>query len=267
MAYAFNSNRTRSLQLAKILGGLTAWLHRHHRDVSMIWVCKQIMDGDFVVDQSSRLLSSTWDAALRRDLFLWVLQKLGLDGVPVLDLFASRSATQSERYVCLQQDAEAVWRGALDRPWDLQNPLVQPDELLYAFPPPILLPKILTKVRQEGVAVLVVAPVFNQPYMEEMVEMMVTQPLFFPGGTSVLVPPEGGEIGQIRQQKWSWIAGIISCGSPTSLAQARQWSRHRLQDISQRAIEREVSMIVGGDVGQLGCSAKGWKARCVQLGV
>ena len=97
--------------------------------------------------------------------------------VPALsvDLFATSLNKQLPLYVSPFPDQNAVAVDALSVPWDFQG-------VPFAFPPTILVPLVLSKIRREQVPlVLMVAPCWPQkPWFADLLEMAVANPLYLP---------------------------------------------------------------------------------------
>ena len=92
-----------------------------------------------------------------------------------IDLFATRLNNQLPVFVCPFPDEEAVAADALSIPWTFQS-------VMYAFPPSVLLPQVLSKIRSERVPlVLVVAPLHpRQTWFTDMIELSLTHAIRLP---------------------------------------------------------------------------------------
>ena len=86
----------------------------------------------------SHVLKTEWRLGERT--FQWVCSRSHF-GAPTVDLFANMKNFQLSRYMSPCPDKEAVAIDALTAPW--------PSEMLYAFPPPTILDRVLIKLHQE----------------------------------------------------------------------------------------------------------------------
>jgi hypothetical protein len=97
------------------------------------------------LSRSGQLLSTEWTLhqEVANELFsLW--------RTPTLDLFATRYTTRCPLFVAPYPDVRAVSVDALDMSWDLL--------IAYAYPPTILIPRVLEKIRTSSSSILLIAP-------------------------------------------------------------------------------------------------------------
>ena len=267
--YAFNGNRTKSLQLAKTLSRLTKKTHLAKMSLELQYVNKAMMDGEFMVDLAGRQLSSQWDWGLHQELFNWVLGRLDLaQDRPRVDLFTTFNVRKSDRFVSRGGGPRALWQDAMTQSWSHEkNQLISSTDLLVIFPPPTLLTSVLQKIRDEALtSVLVIAPVFSKPWIEDLMSLMDQPGVFFPGGTQCLAPPGGLEIaGQQDHHNWSWFAGTLSA-RPEGCKDTETLSRSQQPlNTGRRETVEVVSTILGGSVGSLGYRAKQLETRSLLL--
>ncbi len=79
-----------------------------------------------------------------------------------VDLFAFKDSSHCPTYYLKVRDA-------LAHDW--------PNLLLYAFPPIVLIPKVVRWIREQGRKVLLVAPLWeNQPWLSELTQLLVAAP-------------------------------------------------------------------------------------------
>lgn len=94
-------------------------------------------------------------------------------GTPNIDLFATRANSQLPVFCSPYPDPLAWTCDALSVSWE--------GMFAYAFPPPILIPKILMKVRQENCLILLVVPLApHQSWFPQLLELIVDVPLKLP---------------------------------------------------------------------------------------
>ena len=128
-------------------------------------------------------------------------------GLPVLDLFASVHTAQLRAYYTLdRRDPHAAGVDAFLQPWD--------QGLLYAFPPPQLIPQVLAKLTKDRGQLVLIAPCWEDAaWFGEVLSLLVDEPRRLPqvpdlvlvGGTD-LPPPKAREL---RLTAWP-ISGAVS---------------------------------------------------------
>ena len=110
-----------------------------------------------MVDSLSRRKATEWHLSPT------AAQKIfSLYGTPDIDLFASIRTFQVERYMTLDRsDPRAHAVDALSLSWSFP--------LLYAFPPPTLVPTVVNKLRGLPSRVLLIAPCWSDaPWLSEV---------------------------------------------------------------------------------------------------
>ena len=83
-----------------------------------------------------------------------------------VDLFASRHNAQCPRYFSLRAEPESAALDGLSMMWKTEG-------FCYAFPPPALLPQVVSKIRREGAHVCLVAPLWGASWLPLALEMAV----------------------------------------------------------------------------------------------
>ena len=134
------------------------------------------------MDRESRRSLDPSDWFLNRTIFKSLEAKWGSFDV---DLFAAHHNKQLKRYFSFRPDPQAEGIDALAHLWSNLRP--------YAFPPFILLGRILHKIEQEGVKeVVLIAPIWaNQPWFLRLLESLVDLPITLPGTPTLLRNPLG----------------------------------------------------------------------------
>jgi ribonuclease HI len=92
------------------------------------------------------------DYAMDEDTFLSLTEELGLS--VGIDLFASASNSKSRRFYSWRPERGALGTDALVHSW-------RDEEDMYAFPPIVLIPKILKKLREEGGRMMIITPAWT----------------------------------------------------------------------------------------------------------
>ena len=167
-AYIRKQGGTRSDLLSEEASKL--WEEMEARQVTLLtphWISTSNNTG---ADFLSRHKLDTWEIKLAEDLFTMVLTHFQV--TPTLDAFASRLTRQLDRYMSWEEDKEAVSRDALLSPWD---------EVTWLFPPVPLIPKVVQKVKKEGITAILICPFWPTSLWWLLVqELMVAPPLPLP---------------------------------------------------------------------------------------
>jgi hypothetical protein len=116
---------------------------------------------------------------LNPEAFRWVCQRLW---TPNLDLFATRFNHQLPVYVSPVPDPAALDLDALAMSWEGID--------AYAFPPPILIPRVLQRFRQFHCRLLLIAPRWpNRLWFPDLLHLADPDPLLLPEWTNLLIHP------------------------------------------------------------------------------
>lgn len=244
---AYNKNRSRSPAIhARITAGISRrvqaglFVQMHH-------ITKEVMDNQTSEDRRGRFRSKLWDRLLPPHLVQCILRAFNLEARPLLDLFASRAARQSDRYVSLQLDPAALWVNAFSQMWNTStNRFMAESDLLWAFPPENQIQAVLHHViASRSPLVLMVVPVWSRPWMQTLLTLLVCQPVYFPGGTSLLVPPEGDYIAnEIKMGSWSWAACLIDGRRSVQSKACKAFRLKSPEKLSQKGILKDISAII-----------------------
>ena len=161
-SYISKQGGTKSFSLCQEACSL--WEESLRRNITLLtphWIgTKENAMADFL----SRNKVEHWEFGLRKDLFDWVVLEFGI--FPTLDTFASRNTSQLPRYMSLFQDSLAVAQDALINRWD---------RVSYAFPPSPLMLKVLQKIQQEQISVILICPKWPSALWWPLVEEMSVQ--------------------------------------------------------------------------------------------
>ena len=120
----------------------------------------------------------------------WMLQpkvlNLALEHLsfkPEIDLFATNINTQFGKYAAFRPDPGAMYIDAFSIDWfDLK---------FYAFPPISVIPRVLSKVKEDSAEGIIVVPFWpTQVWYPAMLKMLVSTPLLLNSWKSLLVRPQ-----------------------------------------------------------------------------
>ena len=105
-------------------------------------------------------------------------------GNPEIDLFASRVCYQLHTYMAWRPDSHSQATDALQLKWKNLG-------FLYAFPPFSLIGRVLLRVREEGLTMILVAPNWPaQPWYSQILDLCIREPLLLPQSQELLVDPK-----------------------------------------------------------------------------
>ncbi|XP_069588445.1 uncharacterized protein [Ranitomeya imitator] len=104
---------------------------------------------------------------------------VSLWGQPQIDLFATRRNKKVRKFASLSLADHPDILDALQAPWQFS--------LAYAFPPIILLPQVIRKIRTEGARVILIAPFWpKRPWFSWLQTMSISDPWVLPSTPSLL---------------------------------------------------------------------------------
>ena len=121
---------------------------------------------------------------------------------PTVDLFASRSNAKTDRYYAYEAEHMAEGQDCFNAQWsDMEVP--------YAFPPPILLGRVLAKFRTDGVdTAMIITPAWTSAnWYPGLLQMAVEPPLVLPARQNTVLNPVGVPA---YHCKWHLLVWIIS---------------------------------------------------------
>lgn len=117
-----------------------------------------------------------WELMLRRDLFRQIVDHFQV--FPSLDAFASRITAQMPRYMSWFPDPLAIAQDTMLAQWDA---------VTYLFPPVPMLPKVLQKIKLEGIKAILICPRWpSSMWWTLATDMLVEPPLSLPHSHSAL---------------------------------------------------------------------------------
>lgn len=120
----------------------------------------------------------------------WELEKgvvkriFGVFGKPHIDLFASKVNKQINSYCSWNSDPEALAVDALAMSWDRVWG--------YAFPPIVLIPKVLEKIQQHGCRIILIAPAWpKRSWYVKLLNLLYDKPLWLGSQDDLLTQDRG----------------------------------------------------------------------------
>ena len=179
--------------------------HALHWFLTSVYVDKLTMDTKCRVDQRGRIHSVRVDRGLPTELLVLLRSALAdlmeddsiLTSVTV-DLFASFTVRQSNLYCSAEADTRSpppLWKDALSptHSWAAENnAILDPEWSLYAFPPDVVVSKVLQKMDDDRCPFCLLVARYGSHVPMDRIEAMQTSPLvFFSIHPDDMVPPEG----------------------------------------------------------------------------
>ena len=196
-------------------------------------------------DGLSRQAHTHADWKLNRGLFRMIWSHLG--GIPDVDLFASSQNRQVDHFLSYYHDHRSMGADAFQHSWSNWN-------LPYAYPPPILIGKVLQKLRADCCQrSIVVVPVWQaQTWFPTVLQMMRTPPLLLPNEEWLVTDPMGKQAWPCR---WPLVAVNLS-GNMDEAAASRRAHVRSVGTTPRMAIRSDMTSILrssgsGGSVPTL----------------
>ncbi|CAJ0959122.1 unnamed protein product [Ranitomeya imitator] len=168
VAYINHQRGTRSTQVMAEVAKILRWAEGHVPSLSAVHIPGvDNWEANFLSRQG--IVAGEW--SLLPAIFNQICQRWG---VPDVDLMASRANHKVPQYISRSHDPMAVRCDTLVIPWtQFQMP--------YLFPPLPLIPRIVKKIKTEGVPVLLVAPDWpRRAWYAELVNMLSDVPWRLP---------------------------------------------------------------------------------------
>jgi len=154
-------------------------------------------------DRLSRLRFDPRDWSLAGYVFKFLQRQLQV--YCSFDLFADRANAQCKRYCSAHTDGAAEFVNAWTRPWATLG------ATLFAHPPYILIPRVLRRVCEEGISMILITPAWpSQAWWPTLLSLAVAVPALLPTGPHALLPPGYPARRQPWPQRWRMIAWHIS---------------------------------------------------------
>jgi hypothetical protein len=185
---------SRSLKLSEKGAAFFDWKERHGLSVSLTHLAGE---QNIEADGLSRRQSTHIDWRMS----VWLFKRMHLHFKVKLkvDLFASAQNTQLPGFFAFHHDHRSMGTDALSHCWKNLGPV-------YACPPPILIGRILQKIRAERLeSVALVAPVWlAQTWWPTLITMMRSPPLTMPNESWVTTDQMGNETWPCRWPLAAW---------------------------------------------------------------
>ena len=205
IAYVRKEGGTISPLLLDIASEILCLAHRRALRILPVYVPSE---ENLLADAASRFLDLP-DWHLRSDLFL---RLVALWGRPAIDLFATESSKQVDRFFAWGDARGAEAFDALAQLWDFP--------LAYAFPPPPLLPRTIAKIANSPGEFVLVTPFWKaQKWFPLLLSLNIQELRRFPLLPDLVLdlttnaPPAG--LNQLHLVVWKISGGFTPPASPT----------------------------------------------------
>jgi hypothetical protein len=214
----------RSLALCRQLSATMDWMDYRSIQSWSVYIPKRVMDYERVADQGSRQISRWYRWMLVPRIVHQVTLECNLDMARGIDLFSEAASAQFPRMVTETWHPLAMWTDALARPWSAEdNPLLQPPDWLWAFPPPWMLSEISKRLATAGCRILpmllIVPHMPTKGWWKELQPRWARAPLPVGPMRAALQPPEGwnnSESGN-KPPAWDLVCLLLLPTIPTKL--------------------------------------------------
>ena len=160
------------------------WEEAASKDVTLLtphWIpTGENISADFL----SRHDVSQWEFMLHRDMFNNILEHFNIN--PTLDAFACQWSAQLPRCMSWHRDPQAVAQDAFLSPWD---------PVTFLFPPVPLLPKVISRIREQKIRGLLICPQWPTALWWGLLsEMLVEPPMLLPYYKTILRTPDNSQV-------------------------------------------------------------------------
>jgi len=169
-----------------------------------IWITPTFIPGKLNVDadNASRLFNDATEWMLSTNVFNSITKNFGL---PEIDLFASISNKQLNKYVAWKPDPEAIAIDAFTISWG--------KSFSYIFPPFSVLGKVMKKIQEDKAKCILISPEWpTQPWYATMLKLASRRIIFKPAN-GLLTLPSNLESKHPLAEKLSLGATLINCQS------------------------------------------------------
>ena len=123
-----------------------------------------------IADFESKNVKHNLEWALKDHIFNKLKIKLGQ---PTIDLFTSRGNNKVKRFYSFYPDPLASGVDAFSFDWS--------QDIIYAFPPFSLIPRVLQKIENEKTEGILIVPIFvNQSWFTSLLTLLIKEPLWLP---------------------------------------------------------------------------------------
>lgn len=164
VAYLNHQGGTRSSAALQEASRTLQWAELHVPALSAVHIPGV---DNWIADFLSRETVDPGEWSLHPMVFHLICQRWG---IPDVDLFASRLNHKLPLYVSRARDPKALATDALVAPW-------KGFQLLYLFPPLPLLPRVLKRVKMEGVPAILIAPDWpRRAWYADLVNLLADAP-------------------------------------------------------------------------------------------
>ena len=217
-----------SLELARRHIELRKYLDSRYIRMWSTWVSGEFMINQRRTDLLSRRKSRWYEWRIKWDVFRYLTSTFGIQPDTMIDLFCEGSTMMCTRGVTRSYTSTSLWQDAYSRSWSPRdNHLIRNGDVLYAYPPPRLLPQLILRLRDENIqSMIAIVPVAtNQSWFHEMIKYLIAKPIILPPLRCILTPPEGRSQCSDTPPLWALAAMHLSTDGAKRAAYVAKRSR------------------------------------------
>ena len=181
------------------------------------WIVTSHIAGidNVVADEASRKTHNHYiEWSLTQSVYDDIVNRL--DCIPGIDLFASRMNYKVKPFYSYRPDPQAEGHDAFSKSWR--------GRIFYAFPPIIMIAKVLRKVQRDVCSGIIIVPMWEtQPRFPTLIAMLVRKPIYISSAPSCLFNPLVAG-GHPLKERLKLAACRISASGPRTEAYQRERS-------------------------------------------
>ena len=178
VAYINKQGGTHSVEMCTLLWKIMTWCHHYHITLKARHIKGQCLNVMADLSRSNQVQSTEW--SLHPQVFKQICQKWF---TPHVDLFATHLNHKLPLYVSPIPDPKA---------WDIDALKINWTGLTaYAYPPTVLLHRVIQKIKQCHYLIIVIAPGWpGMPWFWDLVQLSTEIPLQLPVSTTTQTVPQ-----------------------------------------------------------------------------
>lgn len=224
VAYIQKQGGTKSVQLCMLTYKLLSWCRENEILLRARHIPGRLNVLADALSRRGQLLHTEW--TLHPEIFRWVCQ---LWDAPMIDLFATRWNHKLPVFVSPVPDPTAWAVDALSIPWD--------GLVAYAFPPTVLIPKIIPKIKGKPTVIILVAPFsWNRVWTTDLLNLATHPPVPVPVRATLLKQPRQDLFHPCPERLSLHVWRLSGLPSPSETSRMRRWMRSQQPEDSPRSL-------------------------------
>ena len=218
---ALNRLTTTSLFIAEQMIPFVRWQASNHCWTTGYYHPKILMDSQKAImglgagmttDEASRTFGGLWSRAIPSASFDRICQYFGVPQSRVIDMMACCQSKRVPRFVSRLPDIQNLWTDALNplHPWDHElNEHMSEDDVLYCFPPPKMLERVLDRMEHTSNYVLLVVRYDSRLPIRLLQSQRGFRPLTFGMEIADMIAPEGPAAPTLTGERMTLLASLF----------------------------------------------------------